>query len=243
MRTLGGDSPVGVGRDNQRRVSMSAGTVSARVDWPLWRRWTLSTTLAEAAGFCAPALAGAAAAQARVSAIPTLLVMLAAGAVEGSALGAGQHWALARHLRRLPRGEFVGATAAGAVLAYAIGMLPSTLADRLGGAAPGLVVAVATLAGVALLASIGTAQWVILRRAGYDQPWWILTTAGGWLAGLAVFMLVATPLWHPDQPVALAVSIGVLAGLLMAATVAAVTAFAADRLVRSATRDGQAPER
>lgn len=242
MRAPGGHLPVGLGRRDLRRRSVSADPISVRVNWSLWRRWTLSTTLAEAAGFCAPALAGVAAAQAGLSAVSTLLVMLAAGAVEGSALGAGQHWVLARHLRRLPRGEFVLATAAGAMLAYAIGMLPSTLGDRLGDAAPTLVVPVAALAGVALLASIGTAQWVVLRRAGYDRPWWILTTAGGWLAGLAVFMLVATPLWHPDQPVALAVTIGVLAGLLMAATVAAVTAFAADRLVGGATQDGQAPE-
>jgi hypothetical protein len=222
---------------------VNADPLPARVNWSLWRRWTVSTTLAEAAGFCVPALAGVAATQAGLSAVATLLLLLAAGAVEGSALGAGQHWAIAGHLRGLPRGEFVGATAAGAILAYAIGMAPSTLGDRLDGAAPALVVPVAVLAGVALLASIGTAQWVVLRRAGYDRPWWILTTAGGWLAGLAVFMFVATPLWQPNQPVALTVAIGVFAGLLMAATVAAVTGFAADRLVRGATRGLQMAER
>jgi hypothetical protein len=36
----------------------------------------------------------------------------------------------------------------------------------------------------------------VLRHTGYDVPWWIAATAGGWLAGLTAFMAVAAPLWR-----------------------------------------------
>jgi hypothetical protein len=73
---------------------------------------------------------------------------------------------------------------------------------------PALAVPAAALGGLVLLASIGTAQWLVLRRAGHDVAWWIATTAAGWLAGLTVFMVVVTPLWQPGQPALLTVAIG-----------------------------------
>lgn len=196
-------------------------------DWALWRRWTVATTVGEAVGFCAPAVAGGLAAATDLPTGPTVTVLLLAGAVEGFLLGTAQAWALRRALPALPGRIFAAATAVAAVLAYAIGLLPSSI-----GQSVPLAVAVpaAVVGGLALLATIGTAQWLVLRRAGYDVQWWILTTAGGWLAGLTVFMVVATPLWQPGQPVALIAAIGVFAGVLMAATVAAVTGFAALRL-------------
>lgn len=211
-------------------------TVAARTrhDWALWRRWTLATTLGEAAGFCAPALAGGLAATAGLSNGATAATLLAAGAVEGYALGAAQAWALRTVVPNLPGRAFTRATAAAAVFAYAIGLTPSTLGDRIRDVPLAVAVPAAALGGLALLASIGAAQWLVLRRAGHDVPWWIATTAGGWLAGLTVFMVVAPPLWQPDQPAPLVIAIGVLAGVLMAATVAATTGFAALRLARTA---------
>ena len=58
-----------------------------------------------------------------------------------------------------------------------------------------------------------------------------LTAAGAWLAALAVFLLVATPLWQPGQPLAITIVVAILAGCLMAATVAVLTGFSAVRLV------------
>lgn len=60
---------------------------------------------------------------------------------------------------------------------------------------------------------------------------WVALTAAAWTAGLAVFMAIATPLWHEGQPVALVVLIGVAAGLAMALTVATVTGAGLVRLV------------
>jgi hypothetical protein len=198
----------------------------------LWRRWTVSTTIGELAGFTAPALAGAGATAAELDASTTYLLLLAAGALEGVALGTAQGWALRPALPRLSRRAFALATGAAAVLAYAIGMLPSTLGDRLSSVPPWLLGAAATLGGLLLLASIGTAQWLVLRHHGYGWPWWIATTAGAWLAALFVFAAVSTPLWRPGQPLALTVGIGLLGAAAMAVTAAALTGFAAVRLTR-----------
>jgi hypothetical protein len=209
-------------------------------DWALWRRWTLATTLGETAGFCAPAVAGALAATAGLQTGATIAVMLAAGAVEGYVLGAAQAWALRAAVPTLRARAFASATAAAAVLAYAIGLAPSTLGDRMRDVPSALAVPAAALGGLVLLASIGTAQWLVLRRAGHDVPWWIAATAAGWLAGLTVFMAVVTPLWQPGQPALLTIAIGILGGVLMAATVAATTGFAALRLANRRFQRGLA---
>jgi hypothetical protein len=92
--------------------------------------------------------------------------------------------------------------------------------------------AFAALGGPALLASIGTAQWLVLRRHVRRASWWIASTAAAWTAGLAVFLAVAMPLWQPGQPVSVVVAIGLAGGLLMAATTSAVTGAALRRLLR-----------
>jgi hypothetical protein len=61
---------------------------------------------------------------------------------------------------------------------------------------------------------------------------WIGWTAAGWLAGLAVFLGVAPPLWHAGQGVGQAALVGALAGVGMSATMAAVTGRGLVRLLR-----------
>ena len=83
-----------------------------------------------------------------------------------------------------------------------------------------------------LLTSLGTAQWLELRHH-VDGAWtWVPVTAGAWLLGLTVFMVIATPLWHEGQAVALAVTIGLVAAVAMAGCVALVTGLALTRLLR-----------
>jgi hypothetical protein len=198
----------------------------------LWRRWTILTTAGELVGFVAPAVAGAGATAAGFDPVATYLLLLGAGFVEGSVLGTAQGWALRAALPRLPLRTFALATGVAALLAYAIGMSPSTLGEITDAVPLAVLVAAATVGGIALLTSIGTAQWLVLRRTGYGWPWWVTTTAGAWLAGLLVFVAVSTPLWQPGQPVALTVAIGMLGGAAMAVTVAALTGLAAVRLAR-----------
>jgi hypothetical protein len=63
-------------------------------------------------------------------------------------------------------------------------------------------------------------------------------SALAWLAGLAAFLAFAMPLWQPGQRLAQVVAIGLAGGLLMAATMAAVTGFALVRLLRPDPRPG-----
>jgi hypothetical protein len=197
---------------------------------PLWNRWFVTVTLGEFLGFAVPALVGAATANA--SPLVAAVAILVAGAVEGAALGTAQAAVLRRALPGLRSDEWIIATTVGAVIAYAIGMSPSTAAG-LGLDLPLEVLILAgPVLGVALLLTIGTAQWTVLRREVPRSTGWIAVTALAWAVGLGVFLAFAMPLWHPGQAPALVVAIGVGGGLLMAATTSASTGLGMRRLVR-----------
>jgi hypothetical protein len=185
----------------------------------LWRRWFLVVTAGEFAGFSVPAVVGAVTADG--PAVLAAAAVVAAGAVEGAMLGWAQATVLRRALPDLRAGHWVGATAIAAVAAYLIGFVPSTLADL--GAPTALLIGTGPVLGVALLLSIGTAQWMVLRKVVVRSAGWIAVTAGAWAAGLGVFLAFTMPLWHPGQPVPTIAAIGVAGGFLMAATSAAIT--------------------
>jgi Ca2+-transporting ATPase len=180
----------------------------------------LLVSAGEAAGFLVPVgvvLAGAGSGGAG------LAVLLAAGAAEGALLGAAQAAVLHRVLAGFSRRDWVLRTAAAAVLAWALGMAPSTWATAIL-RWPVAVQAVLSVVGAGvLLASIGVAQWTVLRRSVPRAGRWIAWTAAGWLAGLAVFTAVTTTLWRPGQSPGLVAAVGVLGGALMALSMAAVT--------------------
>jgi len=199
-----------------------------------WQRWTALTTAGELIGFAAPATVGAVATAAGWPGPMAFAAVLTAGFIEGCALGFAQAHAWRGRLPALPVGRYTVATGVAAVLAYALGLLPSTVGSTAGRL---VLVPVAVVAGLALLASIGTIQWLVLRRAGLNRPVWIITTGGAWLAGLAVFMVTAMPLWRPGQPWWLVAAIGVGCGVLMAFTVAALTGLAAVGLLRPDTKE------
>lgn len=195
----------------------------------LWARWFIFVTTGEFLGFSIPAVAGAATARAGAGiAVP---VILAAGAVEGTLLGLAQAHVLRSALPTLSARRWVGATAAGAVVAYAIGMVPSAAADHVRAWPPVALALSGIVLGLILLMSIGTAQWLVLRTAARRTARWIVTTAVAWSVGLGVFLGFAMPLWHPGQPVAAVAGIGLAGGLLMAATTAALTGEALRRLL------------
>ncbi|NUT47577.1 MAG: hypothetical protein HOV94_09760 [Saccharothrix sp.] len=190
----------------------------------MFRAWLPVVTLAEFLGFAVPAGVGALTADSPVAlAVPALL---AAGAVEGAALGWGQSSVLRRALPALPRARWVAATSAAAVVAYLIGLAPSTWGAAITAWDTAVVVAVAVALGGVLLCSIGAAQWLVLRRHVPRAGRWIAATAVAWLLGLAVFLGFTTPLWRPGQSFALIALIGIAGGLLMAVTTAAVTGYA-----------------
>ncbi|GAA1469463.1 hypothetical protein [Microbacterium thalassium] len=194
------------------------------------RTWIPAATIAEAVGFVVPAAAGVATASAAPSV--QLATLLGAGAIEGALLGAGQAWALRRLDVPVRASRWVLLTAAGAILAYVCGMAPSTWASSLVTAPPAVLIPVGMVLGAVLVASIGGAQWVELRRHVPRAGHWVWITAVAWLAALGAFLGIAMPLWTDGQPFWLMLAIGIGAGLVMAAVAATVTGFGLARLLR-----------
>jgi hypothetical protein len=95
----------------------------------LVRTWFWTVTPAEFVGFSVPAIVGAVTAKAASTiSVPALL---AAGAVEGGMLGLGQITVLRQALPGVRRRPWIVVTAVAAMLAYGIGLLPSTLAGSI----------------------------------------------------------------------------------------------------------------
>jgi hypothetical protein len=225
----------------QSKVALDAVFVVVALDGPesarpalrgprLVRSWFLTVTAAEFLGFAVAACTGAVTADA--AAWVSVPALLAAGALEGGMLGWGQVSVLRRVLPGVGRRQWIVATAVAAMLAYAIGVVPSTLAGSIGSWPVAVVAAGAVLLGAALLASIGTAQWLILRRHVTGALRWVGTTALAWLVGLGVFLGFAMPLWQSGQPLVLTITIGVGGGLLMAASSSLITGVALRHMLR-----------
>uniref|UniRef100_UPI0015FEE894 hypothetical protein n=1 Tax=Nocardioides pelophilus TaxID=2172019 RepID=UPI0015FEE894 len=182
-------------------------------------------------GFLAPAVVGVA-----TVGLPWwggLPALLAAGAVEGAVLGGAQATVLRRELPALRRDRWVALTAAAAVAAYVLGA-GTTYA---GTAAPWWLQGVLfPVLGVALLCTIGAAQWVELRHHVPRAGRWIGWTAVAWLCALGAFLAIASPLWHEGQGLAYGIAVGVVAGVVMAAVQAVVTGWGLVRLLRDADR-------
>ena len=203
-------------------------------DRALWRAWTGWVTLGEFAGFSVPAAVGAA--TATMAAGLSAPILVAAGAVEGALLGLAQAHVLRTALPEVNHARWVGATAVGAAIAWMVGLTPMLTDGRLFDLPTAALISLALVLGVVLLGSIGTAQWLVLRRRVEHSSWWILTTAASWTVGLIVFTGATTPFWQEGQSVLLITAIGVVGGLLMAATVAVLTGWAMLKLRRHQPR-------
>lgn len=194
--------------------------LAKREVWQSWCRWT---TAGEFAGFLAPALAGA------LASSSGLFVL--AGVIEGAVLGTAQAVVLRRVVHGLRARNWIGATALAAGFAWAVAMLAVHNGDRLNSLPLAVLLPIAAVSGASVLLSLGIAQWFVLRGHVVDAHLWVWANALAWSAGLLVFAAVTTPLWQPGQSPALVALIGALGGLLMAATMAAVTGIALTRLL------------
>jgi hypothetical protein len=195
------------------------------------RLWVATVGIAELLGFLAPVTVGV-----LTAALPWPIVVasvLAAGAVEGAVLGAGQALVLRTVLPWLRLRRWVGLTALGAAAAYALAA-PGTWIGAFDALPALLRVLLTAASAVLLLGALGGTQWLELRRLAPRAWTWVLWVALGWLVALGAFLAIATPLWQPDQPGWLALLIGALAGVVMAALQAAVTGVGMLRVLRRA---------
>ena len=193
----------------------------------LLRRWVLANALGEFVGLGGVALLAAALVPPLQRALPgtvaarlaTALLMMALGALEGWVVGSAQARALAPG--PIDRSAWVRATVLGAVLAWAVGMVPSTvlaLRHVPGGAAPGGPppgLRLALAAGLGLVAGpILAAVQVRVLRPHVSRPagWWLVACALGWALGMpcvfaAVHLLVRNGV-RPWSLVGAAVALG-----------------------------------
>ena len=180
-------------------------------------RWIAAVTVGETLGFAVAATVAVAvtAAGPAIDVWAAYAMIVAGGAVEGALLGLAQQWAAGR-AQLGP--AWVVATSGGAALAWSLGMLPSTLGVDLRNP---VGIAVVVVGALVLLASIPTAQWLALHRRRTAR--WIPVTMGAWT--VAVLWTVApSPIIDERTPAALVVVAYLCAGVLMAVTIAALTA-------------------
>jgi hypothetical protein len=188
---------------------------------PFYRRWVGWTVAGEAAGFAVAATAGVLAATQDLPRTPEFALLVGAGSIEGALLGAGQAMAMRR--LQLPPGilrRWPLVTSAAAAVAWSIGMLPSST-PNIPWSSPATWLAAAVL-GAALLLSIPTSQYLLLRTAIPTASRWIWVNVLAWLLGLC-WTFAPSPLVDASTPIFALIGIYAVAGVLMAVTVAVIT--------------------
>lgn len=167
----------------------------------LWLRWVLANAAGEALGLGATALFGAAILSylgegtALLATLGLAAAAVVAGTVvEGGAVGFAQWSVLRGPLPAMRWRTWTLATAAGAFLAWTLGMAPSTLLSlggNSGGAAPAepgeaTMLGLAFLMGLALGPVLGLAQWLALRRYVRRAALWMPANSLAWASGMVV---------------------------------------------------------
>jgi hypothetical protein len=181
----------------------------------------------ETLGFAVPGAVGALAFALGAPDAASVPLAVAAGAGEGTILGFAQSRVLRRELPGFVPHDWVAATAAAAMLAWAVGMSLGVYAGSLPTA---LLVAGLIVAPLVLLGSIGVAQWAVLRRYVAGAWRWIPANALAWLLGLVV-PFAGMSLVDEGDPAGLVLAVGIASGLGMGLVVAAVTGRALVRLL------------
>ena len=198
-----------------------------------WLRWVAANCVAELVGL--GAVAGVSAwlvvryggGDAAAGALAFAALSLVLGALEGAVVGQAQSWVLRRRVPDL-RG-WVAATVLGAVLAWALGMLPSTVAaivpdpppaDPSPGISDSLQLALAAPLGFVAGAVLGFPQARVLRRHARAPARWVLANALAWTAAMPLVFAAAGLAYELEGVSArvLAVSLGLaLAGAVVGA--------------------------
>jgi hypothetical protein len=130
---------------------------------------------------------------------------------------------LRRELAGFDRRAWVVATALAAAFAWSLGLLPSSLGDRLGETSLVVLILAGLVLGAALLLSLGVAQWWVLRRYVQPAALWIPANVVAWLVGLGLSVTLMSVLLTEETTTLAVIAIGLGAGLLMGITVAAIT--------------------
>lgn len=168
----------------------------------LWPRWVAANAISEMLGlgatFAVTALAltqltGGGAAVA----LTAYALEVGAGAIEATLVGLAQWWAMRPWFPQITRKTWWLGTLGGALAAYVLGFLPSTImglmedsAQAQGQAAamqePPMVVVLLLAAGMGLVAGamLSFAQWLVLRKSVRGAGTWIPANMLAWMLGM-----------------------------------------------------------
>jgi hypothetical protein len=176
-----------------------------------------------------------------------LLTVIGSTLIEGSSVGLLQWRVLRNPLPALPMRAWWVGTAAGAFLAWTLGMLPSTLLamgeESTGAAAPeisqALTLLLASAMGLVAGPVLGLGQWWVLRRHVEWAGWWIPAQAAAWAVGMPIIFQMVD--WVAPGPFTLRDAL-VAAAMLFAAgaAVGAVHGVVVVRLVQRPLDGGTA---
>lgn len=201
----------------------------------VWRRWVLANGAAEFVGLTSTLVMTAGLFSANdglalgAALLAAFMVALAGAAVEGVVVGFAQWRVLRRELPALRWRPWVRATAIGALVAWMLGMMPSTFFQAMASSAEttassasfdpplALQLALAVVMGAVLGPVLGVPQWLALRGHVPRAGRWVLANAVAWAAGMPMIFL-ATSLIGADWT-ALQIGATVAAGCLAAGLV------------------------
>ena len=187
-----------------------------------YRLWVTACAVAESMGMAAAA--GAAMIADTMSGIAALIVVVAGGLVEGTALGLAQAAVLSRVAPRLVRARYLAATVVVAGSGWAAASAPSVVGG--GGDAEQPPVLLVVLGGAALglvLGSVlGAAQAWALRGVVRHPRRWVVANAAAWPGAMALVFVGATT---PDAgwPVGAVLVAGVVTGAVAGAVLGLVS--------------------
>ncbi len=174
----------------------------------LWTRWTLANVLSEMLGlgltFLITSLYFSRAGEGTTvfAILISFLVAVASGAVEATFVGLAQWWAMRPRFPSIGRFEWWRGTFLGALVAYVLGYLPSTIMSmgEAGGvsgpaAEPAQWVVLLLAAGMGAVggAVLSFAQWLVLRKKVEHAGIWIPANMLSWTFGMPLIF------WGIDQ--------------------------------------------
>jgi hypothetical protein len=168
----------------------------------LWWRWTIANGLAELIGlggtfaiigllitrFDSTGIAGI---------LLAFLLTIASGAIEATIVGLAQWWVMHPWFPKIGRLAWWRGTLIGALVAYGLGYLPSTLmsmgnsSTQASQAEPPqwLTLLLAAGLGVVSGAVLSFAQWLVLRSHARRAGWWIPANMLAWAFGMPIIFL------------------------------------------------------
>jgi len=203
-------------------------------DNKFWLQWIVANSLAELAGLGTVALAGYGIVlwfgePTGSGAVLFAMVFVILGAFEGLVVGLAQSRVLKQRVAAL-RG-WVRATVVGAVVAWVLGMLPSTIMSLATPAeatqqAPAISDAMqlllAAMMGLVAGPVLAFFQWLTLRRYVLQHSiWWLPANAAAWALGMPVIFIGVDFATASSSPIAIVTGVG-LSLLIAGAVVGAV---------------------